>query len=58
MDAIAPASASASASALVGRAHAEGFGEDAPTATMIAVASLLDPAWKIELEVEAVVDRR
>ena len=54
MDAIAPASASA----LVGRAHAEGFGEDAPTATMIAVASLLDPAWKIELEVEAVVDRR
>ena len=42
----------------IGRAHAGGFGEDAPTATMIVVASLLDPVWKIELEVEAVVNRR
>jgi enamine deaminase RidA (YjgF/YER057c/UK114 family) len=42
----------------IGRAHAEGFGEDAPTATMVVVASLLDPVWKIELEVEAVVNRR
>lgn len=42
----------------IGRAHAEGFGEDVPTATMVVVASLLDPAWKIELEVEAVVNRR
>ncbi len=39
----------------VGRAHAEGFGDDAPTATMVVVAALLDPAWKIELEVEAVL---
>jgi len=39
----------------VGRGHAEGFGDDAPTATMVVVAALLDPAWKIELEVEAVL---
>jgi enamine deaminase RidA (YjgF/YER057c/UK114 family) len=39
----------------VGRAHAELFGEVAPAATMVVVAALLDPAWKVELEVEAVV---
>lgn len=39
----------------VGRAHAEGFGDDAPTATMVVVAAVLDPAWKIELEVTAVL---
>ncbi len=38
----------------VGRAHAELFGTAAPVATMVVVAALLDPAWKVELEVEAV----
>lgn len=38
----------------VGRAHAELFGEARPVATMV-VATLLDPAWKVELELEATV---
>lgn len=37
----------------VGRAHAELFGEAEPVATMVVVAALLDPAWRVELEVEA-----
>lgn len=41
----------------VGRAHAEVFGAAAPVATMVVVAALLDPAWKVELEVEAVAAR-
>lgn len=40
----------------IGRAHREVFGEANPVATMVVVARLLDPAWKVELEVEAVVD--
>ena len=36
----------------VGRAHAELFGAHPPVATMV-VTRLLDPRWKIELEVEA-----
>jgi enamine deaminase RidA (YjgF/YER057c/UK114 family) len=39
----------------VGRAHREVFGEATPAATMV-VGALIDPAWKIELEVEAIVD--
>ena len=39
----------------IGRAHSEVFGAAAPAATMVVVASLLDPAWKVEIEVEAVV---
>ena len=38
----------------VGRAHRELFGAARPAATM-AVVALIDPAWKVELEVEAVV---
>jgi enamine deaminase RidA (YjgF/YER057c/UK114 family) len=41
----------------IGRAHAEAFGVHEPVATMVVVAALLDPAWKVELEVEAVVER-
>jgi enamine deaminase RidA (YjgF/YER057c/UK114 family) len=41
----------------VGRAHAEVFGEARPAATMVVVAALLDPEWRVEIEVEAVVDR-
>lgn len=37
----------------IGRAHRELFGSTAPAATMVVVAALLDPAWKVELEVEA-----
>jgi enamine deaminase RidA (YjgF/YER057c/UK114 family) len=39
----------------IGRAHREIFGAAHPAATMIVVAALLDPAWRVELEVEAVV---
>ena len=38
----------------IGRAHRILFGEAPPAATMVVVAALLDPAWKIELEVEAI----
>ena len=38
----------------VGRAHAEAFGEAAPVATMVVVQALLDPAWRVEIEVEAI----
>jgi enamine deaminase RidA (YjgF/YER057c/UK114 family) len=37
----------------IGRAHRELFGDAAPAATMVVVAALLDPAWKVEIEVEA-----
>ncbi len=37
----------------VGRAHGELFGRARPVATMVVVAGLLDPAWKVEIEVEA-----
>jgi enamine deaminase RidA (YjgF/YER057c/UK114 family) len=39
----------------VGRVHGEVFGEIRPAATMIAVAALLDPRWKVEMEAEAVI---
>ena len=40
----------------VGRAHAAVFSEVRPVATMVVVAGLLDPRWKVEIEAEAVVD--
>jgi enamine deaminase RidA (YjgF/YER057c/UK114 family) len=40
----------------VGRAHREIFGIASPAATMVVVAGLLDPAWKVEVEVEAVTE--
>ena len=40
----------------IGRAHAVAFGEDDPVATMVVVAALLDPAWRVEIEVEAIAD--
>lgn len=36
----------------VGRAHGEIF--DEPVATMVVVAQLLDPSWRVEAEAEAV----
>jgi enamine deaminase RidA (YjgF/YER057c/UK114 family) len=38
-----------------GRAHAAVFAEVRPVATMVVVAGLLDPRWKVEIEAEAVV---
>jgi enamine deaminase RidA (YjgF/YER057c/UK114 family) len=37
----------------VGRAHAERFRGVEPAATMVVVAGLLDPAWRVEIEAEA-----
>jgi enamine deaminase RidA (YjgF/YER057c/UK114 family) len=42
----------------VGRAHRELFGAASPAATMVVVAGLLDPAWLVEIEVEAVAPAR
>jgi enamine deaminase RidA (YjgF/YER057c/UK114 family) len=39
----------------VGRAHAAVFGETRPVASMVVVAGLLDPRWKVEIEAEAIV---
>jgi enamine deaminase RidA (YjgF/YER057c/UK114 family) len=39
----------------VGRAHSAVFGEIQPAASMIVVAGLLDPRWKVEIEAEAIV---
>ena len=40
----------------VGRVHGEFFGTTRPAATMVVVAALLNPAWRIEIEMDAVVD--
>jgi enamine deaminase RidA (YjgF/YER057c/UK114 family) len=37
----------------VGAAHAEAFGAHPPVATMVVVAALLDPRWRVEIEAEA-----
>ena len=39
----------------VGLAHGEVFGEARPASTMVVVASLLDPRWKVEMEAEALI---
>ena len=39
----------------VGRVHGEFFGETRPAATMVVVAALLNPAWRIEMEFEAII---
>ena len=41
--------------AAVGRAHGKVFAEIRPASTMIVVAGLLDPRWKVEIEAEAIV---
>ncbi len=40
----------------VGRAHADVFGEARPASTLVTVAGLADPRWKVEIEAEAIVD--
>ncbi|HEX5247910.1 MAG TPA: RidA family protein [Gaiellaceae bacterium] len=37
----------------VGRAHGEVFGDVRPASAFIVVAGLLDPAWRVEIEAEA-----
>jgi enamine deaminase RidA (YjgF/YER057c/UK114 family) len=41
----------------VGEAHGAVFGATRPAATMVVVAGLLDPRWRIEIEAEAVIGR-
>ena len=40
----------------VGRAHGAVFAEVRPAATMVVVAALLDPRWRVEIELEAVTE--
>lgn len=37
----------------VGQVHGELFGSTRPAATLVIVAGLLDPRWKVEIEAEA-----
>jgi enamine deaminase RidA (YjgF/YER057c/UK114 family) len=46
---------SASDAETVGAVHGELLAEARPAATMIVVATLLDPRWRVEIEAEAVV---
>jgi enamine deaminase RidA (YjgF/YER057c/UK114 family) len=39
----------------VGRVHGEFFGTIRPAATMVVVAKLLNPSWRVEIEMEAVI---
>src|ERR1700689_1901793 len=39
----------------VGRVHGEFFGSVRPAATMVVVSALLNPAWRIEIEFDAVI---
>lgn len=39
----------------VGLAHGAAFGKARPVNTMLVVAALVDPRWKVEIEVEAIV---
>jgi enamine deaminase RidA (YjgF/YER057c/UK114 family) len=40
---------------VVGRQHGEIFSEIRPAATMVVVAALLNPAWRVEIEMDAVI---
>jgi len=40
----------------VGRAHGAMFRDVRPASTLVVVAGLLDPRWKVEIEAEAIID--
>jgi enamine deaminase RidA (YjgF/YER057c/UK114 family) len=42
----------------IGRAHGEMLADAHPATTMVVVAALLDPRWKVEIEAEAVAPSR
>jgi enamine deaminase RidA (YjgF/YER057c/UK114 family) len=42
----------------VGRAHGEYFSTIRPAATMVVVAKLLNPSWRIEIEADAIIEQR
>jgi len=46
---------SATDAGIVGQVHGALFARARPAATMVVVAALLDPRWKVEVEAEAVV---
>lgn len=39
----------------IGRVHGEFFGTIRPAATMVVVAKLLNPSWRVEIEADAVI---
>ena len=41
----------------VGRVHGEVFGQILPAATMVVVAKLLHPSWRVEIEADALLER-
>jgi enamine deaminase RidA (YjgF/YER057c/UK114 family) len=40
---------------IVGGVHGEVLGDIRPASTMVVVAALLDPRWRVEMEAEAVI---
>ena len=40
----------------IGRVHGELFGSIRPASTMVVIAALLDPRWKVEIEADAIVE--
>lgn len=41
----------------IGAVHGEAFHDVRPANTTVVVAALLDPAWKVEIEVEAIIGK-
>jgi enamine deaminase RidA (YjgF/YER057c/UK114 family) len=40
---------------VIGAVHGEAFSTHPPVATMVVVSALLDPRWRIEIELDAVI---